>query len=722
RSQRGYRMDVKLAKEGMRAGLPVLRKGTGRHGITRREVRKGEIDSRIRQVLLDHPRGLTAGEIGRAISLNRSSTARHLGGLSLRGDVEIRRYGKTRVFSLPKRANLSSALADPRPLVLLLSGDLTVTGVNDPFLAYFGFRREDLVGKRLGNTPFASLAGERLLGEIRKGMHGGAGPLEFECLVGNIRYVFRASVTPLATRQGPAGVVLSFEDVTRTALERRRLEELADAGTLGVLTTRPRIVEEILERRRREERMELIQRSVDQGAVPALWVGRDGGLIGGNRAAAALLGYGEEELARMSVFDLDPDHPPGDWDALWQSLKARAATTYEGRLLTRSGEPVRVAVRASHLAHRDQEFGFLLFEKIPGPREDGGALRAAGETLRAFLDANPDPSFLVDTGGRILVANRAAATLLGPGPGADAGASIFDAMPEKVDRAREVFGEVLATGEPRVFAEEIRGRFYSTTLSPIPDPSGKVGRVAIFARDFTEGKQVEEALRKANGKLNLLTAITRHDALNDIAALGMYLALPGGNGNGDGDHGDTLPTGKLAALLRGLQRRMEFTRDYANLGLKAPGWEDVGEAVMKGVRELDTRGLRVELDLPPLEIRADPLFPKAIANLVDNTIRHGGHATRIRFRARVEDGKCTIIVDDDGVGIPSEAKELIFRPGYGRHTGLGLFLIREILGITGIGIAEDGEPGKGARFEIRIPADAYRLRTEPGDAPAEAVG
>ncbi|HUK38121.1 MAG TPA: PAS domain S-box protein [Methanomicrobiales archaeon] len=714
-------MDVKVGKEGVRAGgLPAPGRKAGRRGATRREARTGEIDSRIRQVLLDHPRGLTSGEIGRAISLNRSSAARHLGSLSSRGEIESRRYGNTLVFSLPRRASLSSALAGPRPLVLLLSGDLTITGANNPFLAFFGIRRQELVGRRLANSPFAALAGERLLGEIREGAAGGAGPSEFDCLVGKNRYVFRASVTPLVTCGGPGGLVLSLEDITRTALERRRLEELADAGTLGVLTSRPSIVEEILERRRREERMELVQRSVDQAAVPALWVGRDGGLVGGNRAAAALLGYGEEELARMSVFDLDPDHPARDWEALWQSLKARVATTYEGRLLTRSGEPVRVTVRASHLAHREQEFGFLLLDEVTHRREAEEALRASEETLRAFLDANPDPSFLVDHGGRILVANRAAADLTGLAPASLPGTSIFEAMPEKVDRAREVFGEVLATGESRVFAEETGGRFFFTVLSPLPDPSGKVGRVAVFARDFTEGKQVEESLRRANGKLNLLNAITRHDVLNDIAALGMYLALAGGNGNGD--RGDSWPSGKLASLVRGLQRRMEFTRDYADLGIRAPGWEDLEAAVMRGVGELDTRGILVEVELPALEIRVDPLFPKAVANLVDNTIRHGGHATRIRFQARVEDGHCTLVVDDDGVGIPSEAKEPVFRPGYGRHTGFGLFLIREILAITGIAIAENGEPGKGARFEIRIPGDAFRVREEPGEIPVQVAG
>lgn len=47
--------------------------------------------------------------------------------------------------------------------------------------------------------------------------------------------------------------------------------------------------------------------------------------------------------------------------------------------------------------------------------------------------------------------------------------------------------------------------------------------------------------------------------------------------------------------------------------------------------------------------------------------------------------------------------------GFGKNTGLGLFLIREILGITGISICENGEPGKGVRFEMSIPLQHWRL-------------
>ncbi len=65
--------------------------------------------------------------------------------------------------------------------------------------------------------------------------------------------------------------------------------------------------------------------------------------------------------------------------------------------------------------------------------------------------------------------------------------------------------------------------------------------------------------------------------------------------------------------------------------------------------------------------------------------------------------------EDDGQGISDNEKEQIFLRGYGKNTGLGLFLIREILAITGITIVENGIYGQGVRFEMTIPHEHFRF-------------
>ena len=118
----------------------------------------------------------------------------------------------------------------------------------------------------------------------------------------------------------------------------------------------------------------------------------------------------------------------------------------------------------------------------------------------------------------------------------------------------------------------------------------------------------------------------------------------------------------------------------------------------------------VKNDLPAAaEVFADPLVVRVFYNLMDNAVRYGGKITSIRFSA-LESGEAHLIVcEDDGDGIVAAEKEKIFGRGFGKNTGLGLALSREILDITGITIRETGEPGKGARFELTVPKGAWRM-------------
>jgi signal transduction histidine kinase len=75
----------------------------------------------------------------------------------------------------------------------------------------------------------------------------------------------------------------------------------------------------------------------------------------------------------------------------------------------------------------------------------------------------------------------------------------------------------------------------------------------------------------------------------------------------------------------------------------------------------------------------------------------------------MEEPDLVVVYEDDGIGVPPEEKEKIFLKGFGKHTGLGMFLIKEILAITGITIRENGTYQQGVRFEIRVPAGTFRL-------------
>lgn len=237
------------------------------------------------------------------------------------------------------------------------------------------------------------------------------------------------------------------------------------------------------------------------------------------------------------------------------------------------------------------------------------------------------------------------------------------------------------------------------------------GRPTILSvvHDITARKKNEQALRHANKKLNLMTSITRHDIRNQLMGLNTYLSLS------KDSLGDAEKTGEYIrreeGVTKAIERQISFTKEYENLGVHDPVWQNVQQCIKRAARELDLTGIVLTLgEMEGVEIFADSLLQKVFFNLIDNSLRHGGHALeKIRFSFQETDKGLTIVFDNDGAGIPTSEKEVIFERGYGKNTGFGLFFIKEILAITRIAIRENGEPEKGARFEIHVPKGEYRF-------------
>jgi len=222
--------------------------------------------------------------------------------------------------------------------------------------------------------------------------------------------------------------------------------------------------------------------------------------------------------------------------------------------------------------------------------------------------------------------------------------------------------------------------------------------------EIQERKRFEATLQLANRKLSTLSSITRHDILNQITAIGMYLSLA--------EEMVTDPAllehlKKIEKSTAMIQKQIQFARDYQDIGKNAPQWQNVGIVINSAIAGFDLGGIRVETNVGNLEIFADLLLEKVFFNLVDNVVRHGEKATVIRFSAQETDKGLTIYCSDDGVGVAESIKEGIFKREYYPNTGYGLYLAAEILSITGLSIVESGEPGNGARFEIRVPKKAY---------------
>jgi len=344
------------------------------------------------------------------------------------------------------------------------------------------------------------------------------------------------------------------------------------------------------------------------------------------------------------------------------------------------------------------------------------SLLVSEELHRTIFETVPEGITLMDARGTITYASPAALSLFGLADHDEAaGTSIFDWIaPGARDDVRARVLHYIASGMQPVYAglfpvqKKDGTPFFAEISSAVLFDSEKKprGMISIF-RDVTDRIIQEEALSRSNAKLNLLAAVTRHDILNKITALMAHIEL-----SRESRDVETMQAGlaKIDSIAGMLKEQIEFTRDYQDLGVKSPAWQNLAEVCSHAASQLDMGSVRFFNEAANLEVYADPLFEKVVCNIIDNALRHGGGVSTIRVWFSGDNGNSTLFIEDDGAGIPAPDKSRIFDKGFGSHTGYGLFLAREILAITGMSISEAGVPGNGARFDVLVPKGKFRIR------------
>jgi PAS domain S-box-containing protein len=330
------------------------------------------------------------------------------------------------------------------------------------------------------------------------------------------------------------------------------------------------------------------------------------------------------------------------------------------------------------------------------------ALRESSERTRTILDTAQAGIVLVDaTNHTIVDANKKALELIGLDRdsvigavchrficSAEQGKCPVTDCGQKVDTSERVL--ITAAGEKIPVLK---------TVVPV-SISGRDVLVESFV-DIAEQKRSEAAIREANRKLNLLNSITRHDIRNQLTVAQGYTQLAALS-KPEPVIMDFLA--KITTAIDTIQRQIEFTKTYQELGVHAPAWFRVIDVVSS------VRPEKVTLynTCKAIEIFADPMIDRVFFNLFDNALNYGERVTTVTVGCGKRKNSLVISFADNGTGIAPGEKQKIFEKGYGKNTGLGLFLVREILAITGMTISETGTPGEGAVFEIVVPEGAYR--------------
>jgi diguanylate cyclase (GGDEF)-like protein/PAS domain S-box-containing protein len=265
------------------------------------------------------------------------------------------------------------------------------------------------------------------------------------------------------------------------------------------------IVSDITALQQTVDALRLTQFAVDRASVAIFWVKPSGMFLYANRAACEGLGYSQEELLNMSMWDINPEMSPELWSAHWAELKRLKTTNLQGVHHRKDGSRFPVEVSTNYLEFGGEEFNIAFAMDITKRRQAEEKINTAVTYLENIFASSADPIATVDEHGFFIRWNQAAQQIYGYSPRDLASRKAFDLYADQ-----ESLGRLLAQLKQDGFVQgfEIDMKKKDGTIAPfslsirlLRDGRGKnLGSVCV-ARDLTETKQSMEELNSTNAKL-----------------------------------------------------------------------------------------------------------------------------------------------------------------------------------------------------------------------------
>jgi CHASE2 domain-containing sensor protein/two-component sensor histidine kinase len=384
---------------------------------------------------------------------------------------------------------------------------------------------------------------------------------------------------------------------------------------------------------------------------------------------------------------------------LWAWRRLEAANAYMlGELIQLRGEadvlpmgaPIRGEGRFSEAIARQTALLHVAISRVRDLR------RFFADSLQAL----PDATLVTGKGGEVLVANRAADALFGPGEGLPLSGLLGRLVPE-------LAGQEAADGACEISVAD--GRTFVLTVVPLNDAQG--GRVGSIAR-LTDITAIRLATRQREDALQLLT----HDMRSPQASI---LALLDNRGEDEQS---------LRERIAGYARRtLKLADDFVNYaraesGRHAEELLDFSSILVEAADDqwalAQAKGIRVETpadDEEVLVLGDRSLLSRMLSNLIGNAIKYSESGTVVYCtlqREAATDASAEALlcrIADSGHGIAAEDLDAIFRPFHrsrgaeGSGAGLGLAFVRAVVQRHGGSIEVESALGEGTVFSLRLP-------------------
>jgi PAS domain S-box-containing protein len=277
--------------------------------------------ARIKKILKFKPRGMSISEIAGQLKMNRNSVAKYLEILLMNGEVEAKKLGTSKVYTVSQRVPVSGWIGFSSDMIIIINLSGQVLQANDAFLKFCNKTSEEITGISIKDIDNPLLYDIPLDTFLKDSHEKKTEYFEISLERSGCDYYFRGKLVPIIFDGGDEGILIIFEDISD-----RKHAEIA-------------LAERELQYRTVLENIQDVYYRSD----------KDGNLIMASPSWATVLGYGslDECLGKniAGVFYWDPEQRKPFLDTVY----ARGhVEDYEVTLKTKDGRRFYVATN-SHL-------------------------------------------------------------------------------------------------------------------------------------------------------------------------------------------------------------------------------------------------------------------------------------------------------------------------------------------------------------------------------------
>jgi PAS domain S-box-containing protein len=339
----------------------------------------------IKEILKNSPQGMSVTEIARALNKNKHSVGHYLDRLLISGHVEMRTYGKAKVFSLSSRIPLNSFMGYAQDLIIVLDRDQRIVRINDQFLDLVKKPRSEILNKNPASLTFPDQPAQTIFSSIRSCLESGVFNKELS-LKNDKEQVFFQKIIPTVFEDGERGIIILLEDITK-----RKAAESA--------------------LRTSEEQFRLMADNIQDGIV----IYENGNAVYTNRRVEEIFGYSLEELATRSPIDLAA---PEERTRVMKIIdECSASGTLPSSIMfwiIRKDHTRRyISNRITSIERGESLVRYIIITDMTEWKQAQDGLIDQLAFLQHMIDTFPNPLFYLDPDGRYLGCNSAFEKLTG---------------------------------------------------------------------------------------------------------------------------------------------------------------------------------------------------------------------------------------------------------------------------------------------------------------------